>query len=171
MTEKYQYSLLFSSSVLKQTTNLSIEMRINKVDWYVMALWTSLRTNLVHGCWSGQKVLLQQLLPRFLVLHLDLRHHVAWHKTKVTTTLSSVKAIWIFISMNLVKDIIMENQMYRDEIFKDYAQSFYQGYFNEYKHNFNLIYIFQGPTLMICPSENGNSSSAASGLGDMVAGS
>lgn len=77
-----------------------------------MTLWTSLRTNFVHGCRRGQKALLQQLLPRLLVLHLDLRHHIAWHKAKVTTTLSSVKAIWIFLSVNLVKDKIVKNQRF-----------------------------------------------------------
>lgn len=64
-------------------------------------------TDFVHGGCCGQIALLQELLPGFLVLHLDLRHHVARHKAQAAATLSPVKPIWIFVPVNLVENLIL----------------------------------------------------------------
>lgn len=85
----------------------------------MLALLTLSPTDFVHGGGCGQEALLQELLPRLLVLHLDLRHHVARHKAQAAAALASVKPIWIFISVDLVKGIVMKTLMYRDEILKD----------------------------------------------------
>lgn len=59
------------------------------------------RTHLLHRGRCGQEALLQELLPGFLILHLDLRHHVTRHIAQTTTRLPSVEPICIFISMHL----------------------------------------------------------------------
>lgn len=135
-----------------------------------MAFITVLLTDFVHGGCCGQIALLQELLPGLLVLHLDLRHHVARHKAQATATLSPVKPVWIFVSMNLVKHAIVKNQIFTDW---HYARCHHpvRVDFRDGKQDSGWICSLQGRTLMICPSEKGSSSSAASGLGDMVAGS
>lgn len=109
------------------------------------------RTHLLHGGRCGQEALLQELLSSFLILHLDLRHHVTRNIAQTTARLPSVEPIHIFISMHLQGRGQRCTKTENDEILSNRKSS--------------------GRTLMICPSLNGSSSSAASGLGDIVAGS
>lgn len=75
----------------------------------IVQLWQSNNNNterlqltyLLHGGGRGQEALLQQLLPGLLVLHLDLRHHVARHEAQAAAGLSPVEAVWVFVSVNL----------------------------------------------------------------------
>lgn len=58
-------------------------------------------TYFLHGGVGRQEALLEKLLPRFLVIHLDLRHHVARHVSHAASRLTTIEAVRIFVAVHL----------------------------------------------------------------------
>lgn len=62
-------------------------------------------TDLLHaGRRRGQEALQQQLLPRLLVVHLDLRHHVAGDVAQASAALPPVEPVRVFVPVDLAEE-------------------------------------------------------------------
>jgi hypothetical protein len=87
----------------------------------------------------------QELLGDSLVVHLNFRHHIAWNVSRSAGHFTPIESISVFIASHLN----LQNSIQFNSILK-------------------MKIVF---TLMSWPSRKGNSSSQASGFGDMVGGS